>query len=162
MKLIKLICLILLIPKLLLAQELQGSFQDWSVFKAKRSDKTICYMTSIPIKRIGDFQNNIGEPFFLVTNIVNNADEISVSFGFYYKEKSNVEISFGSQKFYLFPYKSTAWANDENEDINIIKQMKKNDDLVISAVSDKNKVFKDTYSLIGFSKAYLKMKQSCK
>ena len=59
------------------AQELQAKFQDWNVFKTERGDKTICYVASLPIKRDGNSDKR-GEPFFLVTNIENDADEISV------------------------------------------------------------------------------------
>ena len=59
------------------AQELQAKFQDWNVFKTERGDKTVCYVASLPIKRDGNSDKR-GEPFFLVTNIENDADEISV------------------------------------------------------------------------------------
>ena len=96
------------------AQELQGKFHDWNVFKTERGDKIVCYSASIPVKREGSYDKR-GEPFFLVTNVENDADEISLSSGFIYNKNSNVEISFGSKKFYLFPYKTMAWANDKNE-----------------------------------------------
>ena len=102
------------------AQELQFKSQDWSVFKTNRGDKEICYMASTPIESRGGHGKS-GESYFLVTNIVNDADEISAASGFVFKEKSDVELSFGSKKFYLFPYLTLAWANDKNDDIDIIK-----------------------------------------
>jgi hypothetical protein len=143
------------------AQELQAKFQDWNVFKTERGDKTVCYVASLPIKRGGNSDKR-GEPFFLVTNIENDADEISVSSGFIYNKKSDVEISFGSKKFYLFPFNTLAWANDKNDDIDVIKEMQKHDDLVVSAVARDGKIATDTYSLIGFIQAYSKMKETCK
>lgn len=151
----------LLFPSPIFAQELQAKFQDWNVFKNNRGDITMCYMASIPIKREGNYDKR-GEPFFLVTNIENDADEVSSSSGFFYNKKSNVEISFGSKKFYLFPHKTLAWANDKNEDIDIIKEMQKHEDLIISGVANDGKTASDTYSLIGFVQAYAKMKQICK
>ena len=62
------------------SQELQARFQDWSVFKTERGDKVICYIASTPIKSEGNFDKR-GEPFFLVTNVDNDADEISASSG---------------------------------------------------------------------------------
>lgn len=142
------------------AQQLEGKFQDWSVFKVSRGDKTICYMASIPIKSEGNFYKR-AEPFFLVTNIENDADEISSASGFIYKSNSNVEISFGSRKFYLFAHQSTAWANNKSEDIDIIKEMQKEEDFVVSAINSEGKIASDTYSLVGFKQAYKQMKQSC-
>ncbi len=144
-----------------LAQELQGKFQDWNVFKTDRGDKIICYTVSTPIRRDGNYDKR-GEPFFLVTNIENDADEISTSAGFIFREKSNVEVSFGSKKFYLFPYKAIAWSNNKNEDIDIIKEMQKSADMVLSSVDKNGKIAIDTYSLIGFSQSYEMLKKACK
>ena len=142
------------------AQELQVKFQDWSVFKTKRGDKELCYMVSTPIKEIGNYRKR-GESYFLVTNILNDADEVSISSGFFYKNKSDIELSFGSKKFYLFPYLMLAWAHDKNDDIDIIKQMQKSEEIIVTAVSKDGKAASDTYSLIGFVQAYAKMKDIC-
>ena len=69
-------------------------------------------------KSEGNFDKR-GEPFFLVTNIENDADEISTSSGFIYNKNSNVELTFGIKKYYLFPYKTVSWANDKNDDADI-------------------------------------------
>ena len=143
------------------SQELQARFQDWSVFKTERGDKVVCYIASTPIKSEGNFDKR-GEPFFLVTNIENDADEISASSGFIYNKNSNVELTFGIKKYYLFPYKTVAWANDKNDDIDVIKEMQKHDDLVVSGVARDGKIATDNYSLIGFIQAYSKMKETCK
>ena len=140
--------------------ELQEKFLDWSVFKNKRGDKTICYLASTPIKSESNHIRE-GESYFLVTNIANDADEISVALGFFYKEKSDVELSFGAKKFYLFPYLNLAWTNNKNEDIDIIKQMQNSEEMIVSGTSEDNKITSDTYSLIGFVKAYTKMKEIC-
>lgn len=142
------------------AQELQGKFQDWNVFKTERGDRIVCYAASTPIKREGNYDKR-GEPFFLVTNIEDDADEVSASSGFIFNKNSNVEVSFGSKKFYLFPYKIMAWANDKNDDIDIIKEMQKSSDMVITGIARDGKIASDTYSLIGFDKAYEKLKQVC-
>lgn len=142
------------------AQELVEKFHDWSFFKANRGDKEFCYVASVPIKNDGNY-NKRGEPFFLVTEIENDADEISTSSGFIYNKNSNVELSFGSKKYYLFPHRSIAWAESTSDDIEIIKEMQKNADLSISGVDRAGKIAVDTYSLIGFTNAYQKMKETC-
>lgn len=144
----------------LMAQELLAKYQDWNVFRTQRGDKVVCYLASTPIKRQGNYVRR-GEPYFLVTDISNDADEITVSSGFTYNKKSDIEVSFGSKKFYLFPYNSLAWANDKNDDIDIIKEMQQAEEIVISGVANDGKVAIDTYSLIGFVKAYSKMREIC-
>lgn len=142
------------------SQELQARFQDWSVFKTERGDKTICYVASTPIKSEGNFDKR-GEPFFLVTNVENDSDEISTSSGFIYNKTSNVELNFGTKKYYLFPYKTVAWANDKNDDADIIKEMQNSAEMVVSGVARDGKIAIDTYSLIGFIQSYKKIKEAC-
>jgi hypothetical protein len=142
------------------AQELQARFQDWSVFKTERGDKTICYMASTPIKSEGNFDKR-GEPFFLVTNVDNDSDEISTSSGFIYNKTSNVEVNFGNKKYYLFPYKTIAWANDKNDDADIIKEMQNSPEMLVSGVARDGKIAIDTYSMIGFAQGYKKIKELC-
>lgn len=152
--------LVLLFVSDVSAQELKAKFQDWNVFRAERADQVVCYMASTPIKREGNYDKR-GEPYFLVTNIANDADEVSTSSGFLYKKKSDVEVSFGSKKYYLFPYMSVAWANDKNDDIDIIKEMQRAEEFVVSGVNRDGKIANDTYSLIGFAQGYAKMKEVC-
>ena len=142
------------------SQELQARFQDWSVFKTERGDKVVCYIASTPIKSEGNFDKR-GEPFFLVTNIDNDADEISTSSGFIYNKTSNVELTFGIKKYYLFPYKTVAWANDKNDDADIIKEMQGNAEFIVTGIARDGKIAVDTYSLIGFVHSYKKLKEIC-
>jgi hypothetical protein len=142
------------------SQELQARFQDWSVFKTERGDKVVCYIASTPIKSEGNFDKR-GEPFFLVTNIENDSDEISASSGFIYNKNSNVELAFGIKKYYLFPYKTVSWANDKNDDADIIKEMQNNAEMIVNGVARDGKIAVDTYSLIGFVNSYKKLKELC-
>lgn len=138
----------------------ESQFQDWSFHKTIRAGKEICYILSIPIASPKNIIRS--KSFFIITNNNDDADEISTSSGYFYKENSNVELSFGSEKFYLFPYKNFAWANDKNQDIDIIKEMQKQDQMYITAISSNEKMTIDHYSLIGFTQAYNQMKKSCK
>lgn len=143
------------------ATQLVERFHDWSFFKFDRSDMIVCYIASTPIKKNDNLYSR-GEPYLTITNIANDADEVVASSGFYYKENSDVEISFGSKKFYFFPYITLSWANDRNEDLDVIKEMQKNDEMTVSGASASGRVASDTYSLIGFPQAYKQMKETCK
>ncbi len=143
------------------SQELIERFYDWSLFRGKKVDDEICYILATPMKSSGNYDRR-GEPFFVVSSAKNDADEISVSSGFIYKSNSNVEVSFGSKKFYLFPYEASAWTNKKSDDIDILKEMQKTSDVVISGVMRDGKMAIDRYSLIGFAKAYRKMQEVCR
>ncbi|MFM7620163.1 MAG: invasion associated locus B family protein [Alphaproteobacteria bacterium] len=142
------------------AQELIAKFHDWNLFRTQKNNKTLCYIASTPIKREGNYLNR-GEPYFLVVGINNDIDEVSVSLGFLYNQASNVELSFGAKKFYLFPYKTIAWSANKNDDIEILKEMQKNADMILTAIASDNKIAIDTYSLIGFNEGYKKLKEIC-
>jgi len=141
--------------------ELIEEFHDWILLKNNRGDQEICYLLSTPIsaQKTTYFRD---KSFFIVTHSAQNVNEISTSSGFYYKENSNVEISFGSKKFYLFPYRNLAWANNGNSDIDIIKEMKKKDQFFVIGVSKDQELVIDIYSLVGFNQAYSKMNEECK
>ena len=87
---------------------------------------------------------------------------VTNSSGFIFNKKSDVEVSFGSKKFYLFPYQTMAWANDKNDDIDIIKEMQKHEDMVVTGVALDGKIAVDVYSLIGFAESYQRLQEVCK
>lgn len=139
----------------------QFIFQDWRLFKAEHGNRVICYLVSTPIKKGGSKERR-GEPYFLLTDVMNDADEITASSGYIYKSTSDVQVSFGAEKFYLFPYMAVAWADNANDDIDVIKEMQKNDEMIVSGITRDDKTTHDTYSLIGFTQAYAKLKEECK
>ena len=143
-----------------ISQTLRGTFVDWSVFTIKQADKTICYMAAVPIKRDGSY-NKRGDPYFLVTNVDNDIEEISVSGGFYFKKNSDVELSFGLKKYSMFTYDNLAWANNKSDDIDIVRDMRNSEDVIVTGIARDNTYSVDTYSLVGFVEAYTKMKELC-
>lgn len=54
-----------------------------------------------------------------------------------------------------------AWANDKNDDADIIKEMQNSAEMVVSGVARDGKIAIDTYSLIGFIHSYKKVKEAC-
>lgn len=143
-----------------IAQTLRGTFVDWSVFTIKQADKTICYIAALPLKRDGTY-NKRGDPYFLVTDVGNDIEEISVSGGYYFKKNSEVELSFGLKKFGIFTYDNLAWANNKSDDIDIVKEMRNSEDVIVTGIARDNSYSVDTYSLVGFVEAYNKMKELC-
>lgn len=138
-----------------------AQYKDWSVHKTKLNNKKICFALSRPIASAGNVIKN-AKSYFVVTDLITDADEIMVSSGFHYKNNTDIEISFGKRKFYLFAHKTRGWAYSKNDDLDIIKQMQQNGEFIIKSFSKNNKISEDRYSLIGFKKAYFKLKEECK
>lgn len=137
------------------------NFKDWNLYKTKVGNADVCYVLSIPIENTESIIDR-GESYYVVTRIADDADEITASSGFMYRKNSDAEISFGSRKFYLFTFRAIAWAYNKNDDIEIIKEMQKSDDFIITSYTRSGKIIGDRYSLIGFNKAYVKLKEICK
>jgi hypothetical protein len=152
--------IVFLAPKILIAGELQAKFQDWSFFKTNRGDKEVCYIASAPIKKNNVFRRR-GEPYFIVTNIKNDASEINVSSGFIYNKNYDVELSFYKRKFYLFPYRDNAWADSLDDDVEITKEMQRHEEMTVSGMTESGEIAVDIYSLVGFKKAYKAMHKTC-
>ena len=140
--------------------KLIAKFQDWSLFEVKFENNNFCYLTSIPLKRTGDY-NYQGEPYFLVINLFDEGDEINVANGSIYHNLSEVELSFGAKKFYLKPFKTLAWTEIKKDDIEIIKQMQNSLDFTVYSKNSKEENIEDYYSLLGFKMAYNEMKNRC-
>lgn len=147
-------------PNSLSAQDFTR-FADWGVFSVQYGKKKICYIMSLPIKRKGNYHKR-GEPYFLVTDSGKNVDEITISSGYEYKNSSEVNLSFGLKKFSIFTHKNLSWANSKSDDIDIVKEMKRNLDVIVIGTAKGDRFSQDTYSLIGFSRAYENMKEICK
>jgi len=134
---------------------------DWAFFMNKQGSKNLCYITATAIKQSGEFQNR-GEPYFIITKTKGKLPEVSVSSGYYYKQDSQLELSFGLQKFYLLTFKSRSWTYSIDDDIEIIKAMRNGDSVIVTATSNLNIPSQDTYSLIGFNKAFQRLQKECK
>lgn len=133
----------------------------WSLYRAKQNNDFICYIGSFPIKQEGNYKRR-DDPYIIVINNEDGDDEISISAGYPYLEKSNVLLSIdGKNNYNLFTRGEFAWANDQETDNLIVGQMKRGLAMKVSAISQKSTKSHDTYSLLGFTKMYNKMKKLC-
>lgn len=139
-----------------------GSYTDWNVWELGESGQKICYIVSEPKKQSGTYTRR-GKPAVLVTRrpSPNITDEVSVQPGYTYLEGSPVNLVVGPNQFTLFTRGAHAWTKDQNEDRTLIDIMKDGESMVISGESIKNTTSTDTYSLLGFTKAYNAMVAAC-
>lgn len=136
------------------------SFKNWHFYVDEKEDSKICYIYSVPQDSQGNYRER-NNPYFLVKNIENSNPEITISSGFMYKKSSEVEISLKNKKFNIFTFENLAWAYNMNQDLDIIKEIKKNNFLEIYAINKYGRYAKDSYSLEGFDLAYNKIVQFC-
>ncbi|MDH3658884.1 MAG: invasion associated locus B family protein [Alphaproteobacteria bacterium] len=139
-----------------------GSYTDWNVWELDEGGQKICYIVSEPKKQAGNYTRR-GKPAVLVTRrpTPNVTDEVSVQPGYTYLEGSSVDLAVGQNEFTLFTRGAHAWTKDETEDRTLIDVMKRGENMVIKGESIKNTTSTDTYSLLGFTKAYNAMVAAC-
>lgn len=143
------------------AEEPLANFRDWTLFKVVQNGVEVCYISSLPIKKEGNYRKR-GEPFIVITHIKDAENsEISITSGYFYNKERDVEIDIDKKKFMLFPDSEKAWAYNAESDYNIIQAMKAGMQVSVLGYSRLGTFSKDTYSLSGFTNAFKEMIKVC-
>lgn len=139
-----------------------GDYGGWSAYQFVENGQTTCYMASAPSKDEGDYTNR-GKIYARVTHrpAENTKDEVSLLAGYTYLDKSFATATIGNKTFDLFTDKDTAWAPDATTDSQLVRAMKAGQNMVVRGTSSRGTDTKDTYSLIGFTKAYNAISKAC-
>ena len=148
-----------------LAQNVEpiGVSGKWHAYTFLEDGKKVCYMSSEPEKKEGDYKVR-GPVYALVTHrpALNSRDVVSLISGYPLKPDADIVVTIDrKQKFALFADKETAWAPDEKTDHELVKAMIKGTSMIVEGISSRGNKTKDTYSLTGFGKIYQTMSQAC-
>ncbi len=146
------------------AQSLDSTHKNWNVFTINQTGKKICYMTSVPTDKKGNYRRR-NEPYALITYRGNNVSEVSFSSGYPYKKNGIVKLDVeGKIKSDLFTTEETpriAWAKDAAEDKKLVEAMKAGSKMTVRGDSRLKTYSIDTYNLSGFTAAYERMIKVC-
>ena len=100
-----------------------------------------------------------------INNNIKNKYYVGFDFGYSFADKDKVKLTIDDNIFFeIDTFAQTAWINSSenpNLDIKIIEAMKKGSVLIAEGTSKRGTETKDTYSLIGFTKAFQKVKDVC-
>ncbi len=147
-----------------LAQDIQslGAFGDWRAYAYDEKGEKACYIASQPKKDEGDYKRR-GEIYAMVTHRPADKvrDEVSLAAGYRYKSQTRVEVSIDGKTFELLPHEDTAWVPDSAGDRKLVAAMRAGRQMVVEGTSSRGTATKDTYSLIGFTKAYRAASKAC-
>ena len=140
-----------------------AKFNDWSAFAEGEGKNLACMAVSKPKKAEGDYSRR-GDVFAIVTHLPgqNKWNEFSIVAGYNYQPNSNPDVTIGDMKFQLFTSGSRAWSFSPSEDEKIVKFLKNSMNMKVVGTSSRGTITSDTYSLVGFSKAYQKINEACK
>ena len=139
------------------------SSKDWKAYSEGEAKNKACMIVSKPIKDEGDYKKR-GDIFAMVTHLPGQDkwDEFSIVAGYNFKAGSNPDVQIGDLKLQLFTSGSRAWSFSVRDDLKLINAMKTSIKMEVTGTSSRGTITKDTYSLLGFSKAYQKINESCK
>ncbi len=139
-----------------------GQFENWSAVTFEEEGNLVCYITSEPVKEEGDYTKR-GRVYALVTHRPANDSFDVVTFiaGYTFQDGSEVTAEIGDATFTLFTNEDGAWAMDSETDRNLVQAMIKGRDMVVRGVSSRGTKTTDTYSLMGFSRAYREINKAC-
>ena len=140
-----------------------AKFNDWSAFAEGEGKTLLVWPVSKPKKAEGNYSRR-GDVFAIVTHLPgqNKWNEFSIVAGYNYQPNSNPDVTIGDIKFQLFTSGSRAWSFSPSEDEKIVKYLKNSMKMKVVGTSSRGTITNDTYSLVGFSKAYQKINEACK
>jgi hypothetical protein len=139
--------------------------KDWEAYTFKGDDGRTCYITSVPTKSKGKYDPaNRGEIRVFVSHGPRKDVRNVVQFlaGYKHKKHSPVDVSIDGKKFTLFTLEGRAYAESEEDDVAMVRAMKRGSKMTVSGTSSRGTVTTDTYSLSGFTKTKNLIDRTCK
>lgn len=143
--------------------QVEKKFQMWESQYVKVEQGKICFAVSIPTKMLPDNLNRAESRIFITFRPKDGvSNEISITNGYTFKKNSNVNVNVGNAQFKFQTKDKFAWMISLNNELKMIRAMKKANRAQVIGISSRGNKTKDTYSLIGFTKAYNSARSNCK
>ncbi len=147
-----------------LGQEVKtlASHGRWQAYAFDENGQKACYIASRPVKDEGKYTKR-GKIYAIVAHrpAEKTRDEVSLNAGYTFKKESRVRVSIDGRDFTLFPHEETAWVPSSEGDRALVAAMKAGKTMVVQGTSARGTDTKDTYSLVGFTKAYRAIAKAC-
>ena len=138
----------------------------WSVFVA--DSPKICFVTSAPNKTVNERDNvvvsvNRGKIQLFVAYRPQDKTEGTVTFtgGYSFSEDRNVIMKIDATTYEMGTNGEWAFPPNDEADKKIIAAMKSGSEALVTALSRRGTVTKDTFSLLGFTAAFKEAKRRC-
>ena len=142
--------------------EVLGTFGEWTAFAEGSDAAKLCYAASAPIKKEGKYTSR-GDTAVLVTHNLGDGsfDVVSVVAGYDYQPNEDVLAQVDTKKYTMFSKGDRAWNAENTSDKAMVGDMKRGNNLLVVGTSSRGTRTTDTYSLIGFTKAYQAISKAC-
>ena len=139
-----------------------GKFKDWEALVLVKENEMVCFAQSKPI--LQSPKSKTREARLFVTFRPNDkiTDEITTTSGYEYNSQNSILAKSGKTKYkFDIAQNGFAWIADNKIEKKMIKTMKRGSRIMITAYNQSGSQTIDHYSLLGFTKAYNKVKKSC-
>jgi hypothetical protein len=140
------------------------SEKNWEAFRVDDDKGRTCFISSLPTKSAGKYDpDNRGEARVFVSHGPGKAERNVVQFtaGYKHKKHSDVTVNIDGKKFTLFTIEGRAYAESEEDDIAMIRAMKRGSKMTVVGTSSRGTKTTDTYSLSGFTKTKNLIDKTC-
>lgn len=131
---------------------------DWSVFV--EDNPTECWGVATPKETVNTREGRVvaatrGQILLMVFYRPSAEAKGQVAFtgGYPFKSGSTVNLNISGNEFELFTEGEWAWPASATDDSKIVTAMKRGADAVVTGVSGRGTITKDTFSLLGFTAA---------
>ena len=140
-----------------------GKFKDWEVMVISEASGKVCFAQSSPVLQAPKKNKRDARLFITFRTAEKISNEISATAGYEFNKNNNVLATSGNNKFkFDIKQQGFAWMTSNKKEKIMVKVMKKGSRIMITGYNDKGSQTIDHYSLLGFTKAYKKAKDSCK
>jgi len=149
--------MLLLLKGSLLAHELSMGKHDHGKWTLKKVGNSACSIFQIPIKETGKYTSRGTVLFYVFKE--GNAEYVRIDAGYPYDPDKYVKVSIDNINYQFFGEDDSAWSM--KDDSIIINGMKAGKSMTVVGYSKRGTETIDTYTLIGFTKAYNSLQKDC-
>ena len=139
--------------------------KDWAAYRVDKDGKRTCFISSVPTKSVGKYDpSNRGETRVYVSHgpVAEERNVVQFLAGYKHKQQTDVKVTIDKRTFTLFTLEARSYAESEEDDIAMIKAMKRGSKMEVVGISSRGTKTIDTYSLAGFTKTKNLIDKTCK
>ena len=139
--------------------------KDWVAYRVDEDGKRTCFISSVPTNSAGDYDpTNRGETRVYVSHgpVPEERNVVQFLAGYKHKKQTDVKVTIDKSTFTLFTLEGRSYAESEEDDIAMIKAMKRGSKMKVVGISSRGTKTTDTYSLAGFTKTKNLIDKTCK
>ena len=163
-KIIYTFCLSIFVCSYSVAQiKIEKKYKMWESQFVVEGKSKICFAVSMPTKMSPKNLNRAESRIFVTFGPGDGvSNEISITNGYPFSKKSNVNVNVGNAQFKFETKGKFAWMTGLDDELKMIRAMKKANKAQVIGKSSRGNKTKDTYSLMGFTDAYNSARKNCK